>query len=112
MILHEKKMEHIVGCDECRALLAKTLVKELGEKVQTGADNLFEEWGVIDKQGFIQAECYSLLSSFLLSVSIKILEINKVPEKGIDAMCAETIDMAFQFSEIGDFKGPVIIKTH
>lgn len=94
------------ACPECTAELAQKTAKKLAEhltlhmeEVLSGMDDL-----VHADNDIFQGQVCHLLAAFILSHSIKILQIRKMPVAAIDEMCTNCIEMAHDFCKAGKFK--------
>lgn len=95
-------MQHVKACSNCTEEMARRVAKKLADELQTIMASTLTELK-IDDNGMFQGQVYHLLSAFILSISIKILEMNKLPKFFISEMCSSNIDMAIEFAKHGRF---------
>jgi hypothetical protein len=84
-------------------LLARQTAQKISDEVQISMKVALNEFNIEDS-GFFQGEVYQLISSFLLSVSIKILEMNNISPGNIETMLQDTMDLAKDFAKVGSIK--------
>ena len=103
------EIEHLNVCPDCRSDLARHTARGIAEKFRGLIEDAFRGIGIEDKKGFFQAEVCQLVSAFILSHSIKILQNNKLDEAVIRHMCGVSTEMSFEFAEKGRF---TVIREH
>ena len=101
MIIHNRET-----CRTCIDDLAGRTAKRIADKMlidmQVEFKSIVEHVG--DDDGLFQGQVCHLIAAFVLCHSIKILQMKKTPEKLIDAICKNCVEMAFQFAKDGKFR--------
>lgn len=94
------------NCKNCSPELAQRTAKKLADNLLIDMHQVLGELGFLsdDDEGIFQAQVCHLLSAFILCHSIKILQIKKIPERLIDEICDNAVEMAYEFAQKGKFR--------
>lgn len=93
-------------CPNCSNELAQRTAKKLADNMLIDMQETLSSIGInkVDDDGMFQGQVCHLLAAFILCHSIKILEMRKMPQRIIDEICANCIEMAHGFARDGNFR--------
>lgn len=80
------------------SLKAVQAAKIIADEMQIIMVEVLKKFSVHD-MGMFQGQVCDCLSSFILSISIKILQMNKVPPATIVDICKNNTEMAFEYAK-------------
>jgi hypothetical protein len=93
-------------CPGCSSELAQRTAKKLADNMLLDMQQTLTALDVdkLDDDGMFQGQVCHLLSAFILCHSIKILKMRKIPDRLIEQICANAVEMAYDFARDGKFR--------